>query len=337
MVESHAMLINVENRDSYRKFDHEEFKNFFLARALEDIIRHSLNDNNNRELYKFLYVAQLPDTVAQYISTRFIPEEIMPVIKILKDIRKKEWKPTYIQSNIGTVLPFLLNGFFPTETIIIDGKISFSSLVFENKRIENVLFRDCTFVNISFNKTYFKNVHFDNCTFTGIVITSESNNFKESSIHDNCIINMVSVAHPKDENLETEYSPHAIFNILQNLGIQIEYVQSNKPEENSVCTTEFYKNVKRLLNRYSKTTCLFESNIKQSPLFNFKNPDMIINDIIPLLEEYDIIEIRENRKTRQAGTRAWALKQYDISEVFKAEEEKGSKLWYFWEKVKQHE
>ena len=64
---------------------------------------------------------------------------------------------------------------------------------------------------------------------------------------------------------------------------------------------------------------------------------MIINEIIPLLEEYDIIEVRENRKTRQAGTRAWALKKYDISEVFKAEEDKESKLWYFWEKVKQHD
>ena len=64
---------------------------------------------------------------------------------------------------------------------------------------------------------------------------------------------------------------------------------------------------------------------------------MIINDIIPLLERYDIIEVRENRKTRQAGTRAWALKRYDISEVFKAEEDKGSILWHFWEEVKRHD
>lgn len=337
MVESHAMLVNVDNRDSYRKFDHDEFKNFFLARALEAIMRNSLTNENVKELYNFLYVAQLPDTVAQYMSTRFEPKEILPIIQILMDIRKKEWKPTYIQSNIGTIMPFLLNGFQPTKTIIIDGKISFSSLVFENKRIENVLFRDCTFVNISFNKTYFNNVHFENCTFTGIVITSEGNCFNNVSILDNCIINMVSITHPKDENLDTEYSPHAIYNKLQNFGIRINYTQTNNPEEITVCTTDFYKNVKRLLNKYSKTTCIFESNIKQSPIFNFKNPDMIINEIIPLLEEYDIIEVKENRRTRQAGTRAWTLKRYDISEVFKAEEDKESKLWHFWEKVKQHD
>lgn len=337
MVESHAMLVNVENKDLYRKFDHDEFKYFFLARALEDIIRNSLNDDYINELYKFLYVAQLPDTVAQYMSTRIESKDIFPVIKTLMDIRKKDWKPTYIQSNIGTILPFLLNGFITTETIIIDGKISFSSLVFENKKIENVIFRDCTFVNISFNNTYFNNIHFDNCTFTGIIIACEGNSFTDVSIRENCIINTVSVAHSKDENVDTEYSPHAIYNVLRGFNIQIEYFHSSSPEEITICTTDFYKNVKRLLNKYSKTTCLFESNIKQSPLFNFKNPDMIINEIIPLLEEYDIIEVRENRKTRQAGTRAWALKRYDISEVFKAEEDKESKLWHFWEKVKQHE
>lgn len=337
MVESHAMLVNVDNRDFYRKFDHDEFKNYFLARALESMINSSLAKEQTNNLYKFLYVAQLPDTVAQYMSTRIEPTELLSIINMLLDLRKKEWKPTYIQSNIGTILPYLLDETTFTETIVINGNISFSSLVFENKKIENVLFQDCTFVNISFNKTYFKNVHFEKCTFTGLVIANNTNKFESVSIQDNCIINMVSIAYPKDENFDTEYSPHAIYNILLKLGFQIEYSQPHNNEEISMCATEFYKNVKRLLNKFSKTTYIFESNIKQSPIFNFKNPDMIINEIIPLLEEFDIIEIRENRKTRQAGTRAWALKRYDISEVFKAEENKESILWHFWERVKQHE
>ena len=87
----------------------DEFKYFFLARALEDIIKNTLNGSNINELYKFLYIAQLPDTVAQYMSTRIEPNDISPIIQILMDIRKKDWKPTYIQSNIGTILPFLLN------------------------------------------------------------------------------------------------------------------------------------------------------------------------------------------------------------------------------------
>ena len=62
--------------------------------------------------------------------------------------------------------------------------------------------------------------------------------------------------------------------------------------------SDFYKMVKRLLNKYSKTTSLYESSIRQSPQYNFKNPDVVINEIIPLLEKYDIVERKENKKTK---------------------------------------
>lgn len=340
MVESHAMLINVEGRDNYRKFDHEEFKCFFLSRALENVMSNSVIKNDFSAVYKFLYIAQLPDTVAQYLSTHIDKSLILKIVEGLKTIRKKEWKPTYIQSNIGTLLPYLLNGFDNNDIpIVIDDKTSFSSLIFENKNLKHIIFKNCVFVNISFNNTQLNCINFDNCSFTGIKVSMDSqNSFKNVKIYNNCDINMVSLVYPENEEVYTEYSPFAINELLGSLGFEVDCtINNNSNDEISEgCHTEFYKIVKRILNKYSKTTSLYESNILQSPQYNYKNPDLIINEIIPLLEKYNIIELKENNKTRQAGTKAWILSKYDIPAIFKAEEDKSSALWSFWEEVKKH-
>ena len=62
----------------------------------------------------------------------------------------------------------------------------------------------------------------------------------------------------------------------------------------------------------------------------------LVEEIIPLMTEYGIITEVHNKNTQQRSSRAWALNHYDISEIFKAEENKSSPLFRFWEIVNNH-
>ena len=62
---------------------------------------------------------------------------------------------------------------------------------------------------------------------------------------------------------------------------------------------------------------------------------MVIDEIIPLLENYGIITAHTDSKTKQALTVSYGL-NYEISEILKAEDDTRSKLHGFWIEVKKH-
>ena len=124
----------------------------------------------------FLKIAQLPDAVSQYLTLQLSKEKAMSIVKGLLKMEEGDWKATYVQPNIGTILPYLLHNLEQSDTIIINQKITFSSLVFENKTINNIRFHDCSFINVSFNNTHLENIVFDSCTFSEIKIHERSHN-----------------------------------------------------------------------------------------------------------------------------------------------------------------
>ncbi len=75
-----------------------------------------------------------------------------------------------LQINVGTLIPYLLNDFIPVDVLTIGPKLTFSSLIFENKRLSNVIFEQCSFVNVSFCNTELSNVQFKNCVFSDLRI-----------------------------------------------------------------------------------------------------------------------------------------------------------------------
>ncbi len=338
MVQFHAMLIN--DGDIYRKFDHEEFKCFFLSKAIEAMIKKYMKEKtqtSNDNLYRMLSLAELPDSVGQYILSQFEEEDVLLVYNCLLQF-KKDWRPSYLHSNIGTLLPFLLDKYHPENTLLVNGKIIFSSLVFENKSLDNIIFEDCDFVNISLKNSHFKNINVTNCSFSKIVIWDNSDNiFENFSIDKNCrIAELVITDYNDEEESITEYYPEIIFQKLSQLGFNIN--NDNEPKDTDEdmyveCDTEFYKMTKRLLYKFNKTTCLYESNLFEYNMLKCRKPE-VLKDIINLLVEYEIIEEKENNQTRQAQTKALTLKKYDIQEVFKAEGNPQSPLFSFWQEVK---
>lgn len=335
MSESHALLIPVENRDNLRRFDHFEFKNFFISKSLINLVKDYLLSENASLIRKFLSIAQLPDSVARYCSKRVDCNNIDQLISKFNKIVLTEWKPTYLQANIGTLIPFILDDYQPTEPLIIDSKITFSSLIFENKSLNQIVFTSCNFINISFKDTLLNNITFENSTFNEIRIYEGSKNSFKNVLFNNCIISAVITTDDQDNNY-SEYSPKGIRLILIDLGFLLKEDVEIEEEEVIVVNPKFKKYVKKFLTKFNTSTYQYEKDIQDEISFSGYS-DIIIEEIIPLLVEYKIIEMKETKKTKQAGSKAWRLIFRDIPAIFQAEGDSNSPLFKFWTDVNSHE
>ena len=242
-----------------------------------------------------------------------------------------DWKSTYVQPNLGTILPFFLDRINNDEVIEIGNKITFSSVVMENKHIKNIRFRDCSFINISFKNTRLNNVEFVSCNFTDIRIAKNSNNlFDDVIIKDNCSVNQVTVIDTEDEAY-SEYSPQNIDYVLAKHGIKRHVdIEQQSDNRDSQVNSAFRKLVKQFLNKYNQATYQYEKNIKERPASYSRKPDEMLN-------EFHIIEEVKTRNTQHADTKAWKLTKYSVPEIYKAEEDPTSELYNFWMEVYEHD
>lgn len=334
MAESHALLPIASSGDRFRKFDHEEFKNFFLALSLERMLRNSVKNGNYTSVKTFMKIAQFSDSVGQYLVMQLNEEDAKEMIEGLIKMVANDWKSTYVQPNLGTILPFLFDRVNNLDIIEVGNKIAFSSVVMENKSIKNIRFRDCSFINISFKNTQLENVEFVSCSFTDIRIVKNSNNkFDKVIIQDGCVVNQVTVIDAEDEAY-SEYSPQNIDYVLSKHGIE-RHIYKYQTDDNggSHVNSSFRKLVKQFLNKYNQATYQYEKNIKERPASYSRKPDEMLNEVIPILIKYHIIEEVSNRNTQHADTKAWKLAKYSVPEIYKAEEDPSSELFHFWKAV----
>ncbi|MCZ8070304.1 MAG: NACHT domain-containing protein [Cytophagales bacterium] len=337
MVDSHAFLIPLsDSKPNFRKFDHEEFKNYFLARSLAEQIEQAAMSPNIIVLRKFLYTDQLPDSVAKYCFDyiQHLEDKIESILAAFKSIIDSEWKPTYLQSNIGTMIPYLLDNRKSEKLISIDAKVNYSSLIFENKHLKNIEISNGTFINISLRETFFENTKFLNCEFNQIRITKDSNLGFKSVVMQSC--NITSVVVLEDgEAVETAFAPTRIKQLLGGWGIEIKNGVEVKASSDEVLKdSDFKKAVYRFLQRFNKTVFQYEKSIEIEKQFGPQS-EIILKDVIPFLAKQGIIEQKETKHIKQSNSKAWALR-YELEEILKADENANtSNLGKFWQYVNQ--
>lgn len=335
MVKAHALLVNVEGKSSQRKFDHDEFRHYFLARALCDLMKKCIEENFSQSFRNVFSKAQMPDAVAMFVTSRFDETKRFAVAKLLQQLGAEEWKATYLQQNIGTFLPFLLDGIKFHEMLEVGPKYVFSSMVLSNKRIDNVIFNQCNFINVTLSNTTICNSRFIHCNFTNLRIIVEGNHFEDVIIEESCSIDKLTLIRT-DGSDEVEYVPEYIFAILSSIGFKFCENERNKNEvlHDEVGNMELYKSVKRLLNKFNQSPCIYEKNIQESHKYGFKNPDMVLNVILPMMVRHQIIESREGQRAKQAGTVCWYLKAQSVDEIFIGEVQSQSRYAAFWQEVR---
>jgi hypothetical protein len=335
IVGSHAFLIPVnDSKMNARKFDHDEFKYYFLARALADLINNAIISGNFGELKRFLYLEQLPDSVAMYCFNyvKNLNDKIQELINAFKIMIDDEWKPTYLQLNIGTLFPFMIDKIDFKKQITFDAKVNYSSLIFENKRLTNITFLHGTFINISLRDTILDNIHFIKCDFNEIKIDTSSRIILRNVVFEHSNVNSI-ILFQEGEILEVAYSPNRIGEILNYQGITIIDGSIIEPQESKpVEKSEFKKLLTKFILKFNKMTIQYEKNIiKEKYLGN--NIDLVLHDIVPLCLKYKVIEVVETKQSKQASTTAWRI-SVDIVELFKHDGiEDSHLLTQFWREV----
>ena len=337
MSKSHALLVADSHGDNFRRFDHEEFKNYFLAKSLERKILQSINSEKYSLLKRLLSVGQLPDAVALYISqVKASYDKVLFIQKMLEEGRK-DFKTTFFQTNIGTLIPYVLDKVKINSNLVIGTKIVFSSLVFENKTLENITFVECYFVNVSFAHTCLNNVHFKKCEFTDIRLHENNDcEFMNVTYDNETKIHRVSEYSSDNELLSSEFSPEYVDFYLYIKEIIKEDFLADNNKKLTHNNSDYRKAVRRFLNKYMTSSTQYEKNIKEDPIYNSRSYDLYVEDIIPLLVKYHIIREIENNNSRQLSTRAWALDTYSLQDIYEAENSRFSPLADFWKEVNQH-
>ena len=335
IVGSHAFLPPVnDTKLNARKFEHEEFKHYFLARALADLLNNTVRTDNFSELKRFLYIEQLPDSVAMYCFNYVddLNSNVQKILGYFKAMLDSEWKPTYLQLNIGTLIPFMIDKIDFKTPICFDSKVNYSSLIFENKKLSNITFENGTFINISLRDTILDNVQFKKCDFNEIRIETASRIvFRDVSIIDS---NVASIVLLRDgEVIEVAYSPQRITELLTANNIKLE--DANTIIESIEIPTEksdFKKALTKFILKFNKMTIQYEKNIVNEKYLG-NNTDLIIGEIVPICIEFNVIEVIETKQSRQSGTTAWRL-SVDMEDLFKHDGIEGNHpLTKFWRSI----
>ena len=163
MVRVHVMLTQPDDDARSRHFDHPEFREYFLAVAMRELLEKAGRGGGTQALGRLLSVAQVSDSTAGYVAglVELSNEEVARVVSSLAELTRRERRPTFVQVNCGTLIPFFLNAREWDEETIVEGPLVFSSVVFERARITRVAFKGATLLNASFVGSALRGVRFE--------------------------------------------------------------------------------------------------------------------------------------------------------------------------------
>ena len=327
MVRMHVLLVPPNDGASgTRSFDHPEFRDYFIAYALRAHIERVMDGASAASLAQYLSVAQLSDSTARYVCGMLNRSEdrVRKLLKALELTLASEWRPTFLQINIGTLVPFLLADVPFASELSFSGKVVYSSLVFERSRITNVRLRGGSFVNASLVGACWDRVVLEECDL-GELLIDESCSFTEVRFQ-NCKIDGVRARSAEDEI--REYAPQRIWWRLNQSGISASIDGTLVEELAERPESDALRVLRRLLRLFNRTTVVSDEQLS----YRFKQDHYLLFDVlIPILEENGIFAERTWKGAGQA--RVWGLTER-LDDLLAAEGGTGRpNLVRFWSEV----
>jgi hypothetical protein len=331
MVGMHVLLVvPVDGDATQRSFDHPEFRDYFLAYSLRSHLLRAADGHSQSDLARFLSISPLSDSTARYVGAMLdlTPDLAYRLVDALSAIAQKEWKPTHIQLNIGTLLPAIVNGVTFDSTVTFSGPVVLTSLVVEATTITNVEIEGCTLVNASVAGARWKNVTFTRCDLGELTIDGQAN-FEQVTLR-NCKIEGVRLA-LESGDIVREFAPMRVRNTLRRLGINVVEGREGAEEETTLVPLDarLYKPVRKLLGMFYRTTAVTTNTLRKQ--FGKQFP-LVINEVIPLMEHYGILQ--QGQWQGGGQQQIWSLGRR-IEEILGAEgSTENDKLSSFWNEVK---
>lgn len=324
MVRMHVLLVRPPNAaGQVRAFDHPEFRDYFIAYALRTHLERVMSGQDASELARYLSIAQISDATARYVCSMIDRREgrVESLLRGLEDVVAREWKPTFLQINVGTLLAFALDGVAFTEPAVFSGRVVYSSLVLERSRLRNVRLVNGSFVNVSLAGAVWEDVTLEACNLGELSLDELTAFTKVDFVR--CPIDGVRRT-VVDEDEIREYAPVRIARLLGEVGVRFEGEVTPAPELPFEESPQ-QKLLRRLLRVYNRTTVVSDKQL----IHRFRqHQPVVFGELLPLLERHGVIG---QAVWKGAGVaKIWVLHER-LEDVLAAEQGGGSpRLREFW-------
>lgn len=304
MVRMHVLLVAPPGgSQSHRSFDHPEFRDYFIAYSLKSRIAQVMTGDGAGDLVRVLSISQLSDSTARYVCSMLDrnAETVGRFLAQMETSLLSEWKPSYLQLNLGTLIPFMLDKVEFASGVSFGGKVVYSSLAFEGSHVEGVTLKDGTFVNASLRSTRWRDVTLQDLELGELQLDQESS-FEDVRFID-CTIDGVRIQ-TEGEDETREYSPLRIRRALESYGIVL--IDTTMPSEELPIGIDddsgLVRLLRKLLRMFNRTTIVSDDHLRKRFGSDFQTLE---NELIPILVRGGIIG---ERKWRGSGNhRAWTL------------------------------
>ncbi|MDM8552462.1 hypothetical protein QUF72_20415 [Desulfobacterales bacterium HSG2] len=168
-IKQHALLIR-SGRSKAFSFDHDEFRQFFLGKALaENMINDELTEV--RSILRISSLSQqTADTVASLLKQK--SDDISHAIRMLQGLCIKEGPVSIIRENCGLLTIRLLDGFNADDTILIEN-MAFPPDALHSRKIRNVSFKKSYFRATGLRKSRLTDCLFISCIIERFAVDGE--------------------------------------------------------------------------------------------------------------------------------------------------------------------
>jgi len=163
-IKQHALIIRPDKNNPLYKFDHEEFREFFLGVTIGDkIIKNEIASLKNL-LRKGIIPRQTSESLASWLSKKVVSTD--KILELLNSIMEGEGQTSFIKENNGTISIQVLNNATNKNTFLTSFLFPANALYALN--ISNIEFKDCYFQGTSLEGTTLSNCSFVHCTIERI-------------------------------------------------------------------------------------------------------------------------------------------------------------------------
>ncbi len=328
MARMHVLLPPPPTGDfTARTFDHPEFREYFVARALVSLLQAGSIDG----LRNFLNVSTVSDSLARYVRTLLDGEAgaMQVVLGRLQRLVSEEWRPTNVQQNVGTLLAPLLDRSSNDSNLTFRGQVVISSIALEGTHLENVTLELVNFLNASLIGVSWKEVRLIDCKINEITV--DENSSFSGVVFESCEVGGVRVVNG-DEEVAREYEPRRITLLLNKLGIQLgpDNAQLSLELEEVAHESEARRVLQKLLAAYRRTTTLTADRVALK--LRGTERSLAVETLLPLMTDCELVTIVPWRGQGQSRA-VWALK-YRVDQILEAEySEDSGPLTTFWDRL----
>lgn len=328
MVHMHVLLVHPQGRaDGSRAFDHPEFRDYFIAVALASRLRAAMLGDDWTRLSRFLSVAQLSDSTARYVFGLLqpTPQQRSQLLRSLEEIVTQEFRPTYVQVNVGTLLPFALTDQTWETPLEFRARAISSSIAWENTRLSDVMLQNVTFVNASIRGAKWERVILQNCNLGDLALDTQTQLI--DVLLKGIVINSVSV--DDGEESVREFAPARIRAVLRERGAKFD--DDNEPTLPLELTVDspLVRVGRLLMNMFRRSTVVRETQARQ----RLKGEgDATFSQVLEIAMKHGVL----TEKTWKGSKvdRIWAISAR-LDDVMAAEEESdNAALAAFWTELR---